>query len=206
MTETIGQMIFRLRKSLDFTQGQLAANARVTRSWLAKVEADERQRPDPDRLKRLATHLQIPANTLLAAAGYNVGPELPHTAPMPGLTGVVLVPIVSEVSAGGGFTAPDGYVAMTPPKGASSSLVSFTVRGYCMAPQIEPGDTVVVDLDREWRGGSIVLARRDGDIHVKRLLVDEHGTRLHADADGYADITDGFAVLGVVIQVMKVPR
>lgn len=228
----LGDAIRIARKRKGLSLRATARRAEVDAGSLSRIEAGL-QLGRGDTLARIATVLEIESDLVQSLlAGENVVvapeeertpatilaelqsalkakaplPELPHTTPMPGLTGVVLVPIVSEVSAGGGFTAPDGYVAMTPPKGASSSLVSFTIRGYCMSPQIEPGDTVVVDLDREWRDGSIVLARRDGDIHVKRLLIGELGMRLHADADGYTDITDGFAILGVVIRVEKVPR
>ena len=72
--KTVGSVIKQHREERGLTQGQLATYANVTREWLAVVESGKRKKPDPDMLKRVASVLHVPADTLLAAAGYNVTP------------------------------------------------------------------------------------------------------------------------------------
>lgn len=71
--EPIGDLISRLRDERGLTQGQMATFARVTRSWVTQVETGRRIKPDSDRLKRVAAVLHVPADTLLASAGYSTG-------------------------------------------------------------------------------------------------------------------------------------
>lgn len=68
----VGEIIRKRRKSLRMSQGQLAIYAKVGRPWLSLVEAGKRARPEPDRLRRVAKQLEIPAEELLRAAGYTV--------------------------------------------------------------------------------------------------------------------------------------
>ena len=73
-SETLGQLVKRLRKERGLTQGQVATYANVTRSWLSLVEGDERWQPDREMLERVAVVLHVPPETLLAAAGYRITP------------------------------------------------------------------------------------------------------------------------------------
>lgn len=73
--EGVGDLIRRLRQAAGLTQVALAEAAGVTRSWLAQVERGAWQRPEVDRLKRLAPHLHVRSDLLLGAAGYDVSPE-----------------------------------------------------------------------------------------------------------------------------------
>lgn len=192
MAETLGQMVRRLRESLGFTQGQLAANASVTRSWIARVEADDRQRPDPDMLKRVASHLQVPANTLLATAGYNVlpEPERPDRTPeeiaaelaaalrrdrqrrerdesrytsLPYL--VRMIPIVeSFASAGeGAVGAIEMWPYMPPDANTSHDFFAIYVRGDCLAPRVSDGDLAVIDKQATPELGDVVAVQSDGE-------------------------------------------
>lgn len=71
----LGSLIRSLRDARGLTQGQLAAYAHVGRPWLSRVEVDDIDRPDPDMLRKLAPVLRVAAETLLAAAGYDVAPQ-----------------------------------------------------------------------------------------------------------------------------------
>ncbi len=89
MTESdnIGALIKKLREKAGLTQGQLAEYARVTRAWLAGVEAGNIKKPEQEKLQQVATILRVPAETLLAAAGYRVtGPTLDDLVPKEGWT------------------------------------------------------------------------------------------------------------------------
>jgi transcriptional regulator with XRE-family HTH domain len=70
--ETVGDMIRRLRDEKGLRQEELARDASVSRSWLAKVETGKTLRPEHDYLVRVAAALGVPANRLLEAAGYQI--------------------------------------------------------------------------------------------------------------------------------------
>ena len=72
--EKVGALVRRLRDRRGLSQGQLASYAKVTRSWLSLLETDQIKRPDREMLERVASVLDVPAATLLAAAGYRVKP------------------------------------------------------------------------------------------------------------------------------------
>jgi len=188
------------------TQQEVADRAGIDRSYIGHIESGRTKLPSPDIIKALARALETtPEDLASAAVGVMPGGGAPPAYPVPGMTGVMLIPMVGEVSAGGGFTAPEGWEAITPPPGASRNLISFLVRGDCMVPRIEAGDRVIVDLARQWKNGSIVLARVDNDLLVKRAYREDNHIRLHAEASGYRDIVDHNAqVLGVVIRIEKI--
>lgn len=166
-----------------------------------------KNRPSLETLEKLADYFgQKPETFREMAYGSADGRAVPPATLIPELTGVLLVPKIGSVSAGGGYVA-SGYEVIGPIRDASRNLVAFDVRGDCMAPRIEAGDVVIVDLSRPWSDGAIVLARHGDELLVKRAHADADGVRLTADADGVSDIAgDDVEVLGVVVRIMKEPR
>lgn len=79
--ETLGQYLRRLRQSRGIGLRALAGRLGVDHSTLHGWETD-RFRPRPDALVRLAGCLEVPAEVLLAAAGYMPGAE-PLSAAQP---------------------------------------------------------------------------------------------------------------------------
>src|SRR5438552_13311634 len=68
--ESIGALVRRLRRARGLQQHDLAGLASVGRSWLSQLELDRMERPDPERLGRLAESLGVEAARLLNVAGY----------------------------------------------------------------------------------------------------------------------------------------
>lgn len=166
-----------------------------------------KNRPSLETLEKLAGYFGQTIETFRDMAyGPANGRPVPPATLIPELTGVLLVPKIGSVSAGGGYVA-SGYEVIGPIRDASRNLVAFDVRGDCMAPRIEAGDVVIVDLSQPWSNGKIVLARVDDELIVKRAHEDQDGVRLSADAEGFADVvgTD-VQILGVVVKIMKDPR
>jgi transcriptional regulator with XRE-family HTH domain len=73
MSETLGSVVKQRRAALNFTQGEAARQARVTRSWLNAIEADGVTRPGYEKLERMERVLELPSGRLLRLAGYPVG-------------------------------------------------------------------------------------------------------------------------------------
>lgn len=75
MVTPLGQRIVRLRAERGWTQGQLAAYARVKRSWLSLVESGDRERPNADDLVRVARALGTTVEYLVTGQTEDVEPE-----------------------------------------------------------------------------------------------------------------------------------
>lgn len=202
----IGTLVKRLREERGFTQGQLATYANVSRSWVALVERHKRPRPDPDLLRQVARALQVPAETLMAAAGYRVTPlPMPNrrtpeelmTEAMAALRrereeAVYAVPVEGVASAGPGAYQDDhAYIGQAELK---PELRRLTVTGDCMRGTIEPGDVVIVDVEASYREGQVVAARKGDRVIVKRF----HGDELRGD-DGTVERAADWTIVGLVI-------
>lgn len=203
---TLGQLVRHLRDQRGLTQGQLAIYAKVERSWLSVVEIDRVKQPGRDRLERLARVLDVPAETLLAAAGYEVGraPERRERTPEEIMLelqaairrereeAVYAVPVEGIASAGpGAYQDEHAYVGQAQLRPELRRLV---VTGDCMKGTIEPGDVVIVDIEASYREGQIVAARRGDQVIVKRF----HGEELRGD-DGRVERTSDWTIVGVVV-------
>lgn len=194
--ESLGLLVKRLREDRGLTQGQLATYAKVGRSWLSHLETDRFDKPERDKLERLASVLRIPAAQLLASAGHNVAP-LPmrertvedalrealalvtHAAKEADARRVFeaeslpvyRVPLAEGTISGGAGVLPADTVAVSGPRVVSTTERGIVVRGDCMADEIRDGDTVIVDSEAECEPGQIVAALHEGEVLVKRLVV-----------------------------------
>ena len=194
---SIGTLVKNLREAHGLTQGQLATYAGVGRPWLSRVEIDDIDRPDPDMLRRLAPVLEVPAENLLAAAGYNVTPQAirldrsleeiaaelnaaiqratsTHYKRQPGT--IVMVPMVSSLTAAG-----EGAVAesepwpyqLQPGEVDHGQRFAVKVKGSCLSPRIQDGETAVIDKLAVPNLGEIVAVQVDGESLLRILAEGE---------------------------------
>ena len=193
---SLGVMVKALREALGLTQAQLAALAGVKRPWLSRVEIDDIDRPDPDMLRLLAPVLQVPADNLLAAAGYNVSPQPArgnrsleeiaaelsaaihrerdtHYELLPG--NVILIPIVeSFASAGEGAVAGVEFWPYIPrPDEVGHDLIGATAKGDCLYPRVRDGERIVIDRTVVPKVGDVVAAQVDGESLLRIFHADE---------------------------------
>jgi HTH-type transcriptional regulator, competence development regulator len=75
-TPSLGEHIKTLREQAGYSQRQLAAQAGLHHSYLARLESGDNDKPAPDILQRIADVLEIDANELLAFIG--IKPSLPE--------------------------------------------------------------------------------------------------------------------------------
>lgn len=104
---------------------------------------------------------------------------------------------VGGVASGGPGSFQDDYTHIPPAQADETKQILYVV-GNCMAPRIEPGDAVIVDMEGSPREGRIVVAQRGEQIVVKRYYGDE----LRGD-DGSVLPLAGWDVVGVVIGTIK---
>lgn len=184
---------------------QLAYLSKVNKSSISSYLRGENY-PDLESLEKLARYFGVSRKELLALTPLrSYTDEIPSSTLLSEATGVVLVPVVEqEAGAGGGVEVLD-YEYIHPTITAKhKSIVAVRVRGDCMSPKVEDGDIVIVDRERGWEDGRVVLARVDDKLLIKRAYRQNSHVRLHADNPLYTDIhVPEPDILGVVIRVIK---
>jgi transcriptional regulator with XRE-family HTH domain len=222
--ESIGALVRRLRRARGLQQFDLARLANVGRSWLSRVELDHIERPDPDRLGRLAEPLGVEAGRLLAVAGYASPATAVDRAESPGGEDQVVIetadpglrrrsegrwvrlPVRSQASAGGG-SPPDVRTVAFEVLGAEvgHQFEAVEVVGDCLEDELRKGEVVVVDLDGSPVPGDIVLAEHEGEWIFK--IVERRGDELFlvAHNDRPALHVDGerTRILGVALEASR---
>lgn len=73
----VGDIIKTARMRRGMSQEQLAKEVDATRGWISLVELGQIKKPDSDRLRSIATILEVPADNILAAAGYKGATPVP---------------------------------------------------------------------------------------------------------------------------------
>lgn len=159
-----------------------------------------RTRPEPQYTAALARVFGVTRESIEAMLGQSPVPSERNLDFMDHLRLLQLkapIPIRIEGIASAGPGAWQDTIWMAPElKGRRPRALKVT--GTCMAPRIEPGDTVIVDTEASPRPGRIVAAQQDGQIVVKRF----QGEWLEGD-DGSSIPIDGWQILGVAIEVNK---
>jgi transcriptional regulator with XRE-family HTH domain len=202
-----------LMRRRGLRQSQIASYAGVSHStvinWLRGTQ------PTPESLRKLAQGLHIEYSELMRAAGHGeAGPEQATAAqgPLsPDIAVQQLVEIaramvperipVQESWVHAGDVGPEGQFVYRQPEWHSRLVLIFDVHGDCMAPEVEPGDRVVVDLEETPQDGDLVVVNVDGEALCR--LYDAKNQMLVAWND-YPPIpfSEGRQV-GVIIEVNK---
>lgn len=204
-----GEALREARARKKWTQGQLAEKSGVAQPQISAIEKGVKPDVMTSTIVRLARALGVSLDTLvgLPDGPLDVGVDRGTLAALYGAAsergvqwllehGQVIHLLPSDYTA-----AATGTPSTRPPrrKRQPRQLYEVEITGGCMRPQLEPGDTVVVDPDAEWSEQSLVIAAWNGHVVVKRVerrggvlvLCAEDGTVLVPD--------DETRLLGVVI-------
>jgi SOS-response transcriptional repressor LexA len=187
---------------------QLGNSAGVSHSTLASILRGEYP-PRQETITRLAAHFRVSPDFLIdKLPGKRHTARIPTSTLLEQATGVIMVPVLEQrAGAGAGVDIVD-YIYLPPKMGGKDNIVAIGVHGSCMAPRIEDGDRVVVEMGVDWENGEVVLARVGDELLVKRAYANGQGgmVRLHPDAEGYQDVyVPATEVLGPVRQIIKRP-
>jgi len=79
--KALGSHISKARASREMTQRDLAAAAGVTASTILHLERGDFNRPDPDKLQRVAQALELEVEDFFTLAGYTPQDGLPSLGP-----------------------------------------------------------------------------------------------------------------------------
>lgn len=200
--ETVAMRVSGLRERRGWSLAQLGDRSGVHYSTIWKIERGKTPNPGHETLRKIGDALGVRLEDLTG-----------ETTPMPTaqtFQGVTYVPVVRRVAHA---TAAPAWVDTHETTPVSNSKVrpgmrplAAPVTGECLAPEIEPGDTVVWDsANRQPQDGQVVVVSYQGDLLVKRAYHDGSGLVL-VDNLGNELRPNGAQLEGVVITIQKEPR
>lgn len=194
----------------DWKQADLArelhVNTGVISSWV-----NGQRRPSYESCLSIARALTIDPEIVVAKAGRetttlrrprsfdDILRELDAERP-------VAVPIIEQIASAGRGEPAIGYVYLPPMGRRRPGLFAMRVRGQCMSPRIEDGDTIIVDREQPAEIGKIVLAVAgdNWDVVLVKKLVERDGRRWLQPLQGKAiPVDETVTIVGVVKQIIS---
>jgi hypothetical protein len=165
-----GMAAKRLRRTRE-----LAELADINRSYLSEI-VNRRTGPGLSAIHKLATALELPVAAFLPGADPDQAIAAARMGARLDPASVMLAP---KIGRGVADTAGGGQIEDYPPQqltpvperaGKGHQLASGEVRGDCLAPDLEPGDTAIIAI-HEARPGQIVAVTKlaTGELFYKRF-------------------------------------
>lgn len=204
----IGARIKALRERYGWSQELLAMKSGLKRARIANWETGQRQQPRADALMKLARAFHVAVEELYEAAGYQVDREVPRHVETPEeilerlrLAQPESIPVYRDFHAGQEHAEPIEYIYRSPSRGVKGNIEAYNVHGYCMEPEINDGNIVVVDHDLPGEAGDIVLCLVNDEVIVGRLRLEKDELWLQNNEEKIR-LAD-FQASAVVIEVIK---
>jgi SOS-response transcriptional repressor LexA len=142
-----------------------------------------RRKVPVETILAVADNLGVRPEPLFRAAGYDPSVGRRALAILPGAT--VPVPVVGTVPADPTrkYMASGDTVPYQPysPNVRPEHLIALRVVGDCLAPDVQPGDTVIVDKSLEPTDGRLGVVMVDGEYSLKRVRRNADGWLLESN-------------------------
>jgi len=177
---------------------ELAKRSGVPQGTISNIETGDTKQPAPDALEALARALGVPVTDLMAspASSRSLREELAqYLERVP-----YEVPVYEQEAAAAMFEGAEPLTYVPIPadvRPVKRDLFALTVRGDSLAPDVMPGDYVVIDPDRSPANGDLVAANADAKVMLKRYEVSDGKARL-AGNGGPVD-AERVEIIGVVV-------
>ena len=165
MLMKLGQRIVRAREHANAKQRDVAQFFGISTQAVSQWESD-RTRPDSQRLANLARLLGVRLDWLLDERG-PIAFKRPLT--IPAVRHITRVPVIDRVKASDWTGIEPAFLVgpfdefLLTDLEVSSSTFALVVEGRSMAPEFQPGDTVIIDPKIQPRPGNYVVVKRDED-------------------------------------------
>jgi len=217
MSGTVAELVRSRRLQKGLTQSELALETGLRQAYISQVEKGEIAIPRDPQLDKLGAALDLSRADFYRAAGRFEGmhPDPPDAPPARSFDDIlreleaerpIAVPVIEQVASAGRGEAAIGYVYLPPMGRRRPGLFAMRVRGQCMSPRIEDGDTIIVDREAPAEVGKIVLAVAgdNWDLVLVKRLVEREGRRWLEPLQGQAIVIDGSVrIVGVVMQIIS---
>jgi len=207
-----GEWLMEQIERREWTQADFARESKLNPQNISRWINNERV-PSPASCLRIASVLRVDEDVVLRAASHkpaqdqkprarsfdDILRELDAERP-------VAVPIIEQIASAGRGEAAVGYVYLPPMGRRRPGLFAMRVRGQCMSPRIEDGDTIIVDREQIAEIGKIVLAVTgdDWNLVLVKYLVERGGKRWLEPLQGHPILVDeSVTIVGVVKQIIS---
>ncbi len=207
-----GEWLIEQIERREWTQADFARESKLNPQNISRWINNERV-PSPASCLRIALVLRVDEDVVLRAAGHKAAPD---QKPRPRSFDDILreldaerpvaVPVIEQIASAGRGEPAIGYVYLPPMGRRRPGLFAMRVRGQCMSPRIEDGDTIIVDREQVAEVGKIVLAVAgdNWDVVLVKRLVERDGRRWLQPLQGAAiPIDETVTIVGVVKQIIS---
>lgn len=201
MLTTLAERAIQLRNELGLTQRQVADQVGMTQQAYNDVEKGKSKRPRnierlAKTLKTTPQYLQFGSDLELSAITYSI-PVIP-------MSEVIDWPFCMEVAAGEKKEQVLMHV-----EGFENCYV-LHVANDLMSPELNPGDTIIVDPNKKPKDGSFVVAHQQGasEAMLKKFVIDGDDHYLYSLKPGPRPlkVDDTIKISGVVRRVRPPDR
>jgi transcriptional regulator with XRE-family HTH domain len=168
--ETFGSRLKRIREIKGLSQGELAEESGVDRSYISKLESGVTLNPTGDIIKKLAKPLNVSLDIIMGVCPIPE-PKKETTEELLEklrLAAPVSIPVYDRfyVHAGAEHAEIMEYVYRAREKAAGENIEAFIVHGHCLTPRVGNGDIVITDRERAPEPGNILLCLKDDELVV----------------------------------------
>ena len=169
--ETTGEILKRLLSSKGLSQRKLAILSGVDRGYINALINGKRQNISQRIARKLAQPLEISPEIFFTEKTVIPRKESHEEAlERFRITLPESVPIYEELTFHAGRPVePTDYIPIARDQARGKRLEGYIVRGHSLSPQIEDGDTIIIDRDSQIEHGDIVAALVNGELHLARL-------------------------------------
>jgi transcriptional regulator with XRE-family HTH domain len=174
----LADKIKQLREEREWTQEELALRSGIAQTTIASIEAGKAKNPTTPNLLKLARAFNIRPEELYQAAGYISDARTAYKykePPEDALERAVIalpesVPVYGELVLHADSPGEIiDYVQVSKKRARGKKLEGYIAHGKCLEPDIQSGDTIIIDRDGEVDSGNIVAYLFDNELHLARL-------------------------------------
>lgn len=173
--ESIAARLKALREARGLTKYRLAKISGVSETYIYRIERGLIENPRRDTLQRLAQGLNIALAQLLGDTPPSDAWQLVEQSLK------AYIPVYVGI---GESMEPIDYVVCTRAKVPPESVRAYRSNGFCLDPDIKPGDTIIVNTALMPVKDDLVIGIAEGLATVMRCQEDESGTRWFEDSRG----------------------
>ena len=176
-----------LRKSMGFTQDEIANKLKIAKSTVSMYETGKRQ-PDFKKLIKIANLFNVNMDYLLGRSDISLAFSTNKSGNNSGLW----IPVLGRLTAGIPINMVTDIIdqkQITEEMAASGEYFALQIHGDSMEPKMSDGDVVIVRQQEDAESGEIVIATINGDdATCKRLKKYAEGIMLLSTNAAYEPI------------------
>jgi transcriptional regulator with XRE-family HTH domain len=174
----LGEIIREHRKRRNLSQSELAKLADVDPSFISRIEKGDYKLTSVKSLQGLSRALKIKIEELTGAIVSNkliikdAPPRSIYEITKELQTTLIEVPVVAELHMPGEIVE---YIYIPRVGPGQANYVGVKAKGYCLAPDIMDGDTVIIDQDAAPEVGKTILCYHNGREHPELFKMKRSG-------------------------------